>query len=280
MNRDLTVHLGRISLPNPVTVASGTFGLELGDYFDLNCLGALVTKTITREPRLGNPPPRVLETEHGLLNSIGLQNPGLDVFLTDVLPAYAKFRPPLLVSFSGASIQEFAEVAERLQACPEIAGLEANMSCPNVEKEGLAFGTDPDVIYELTRAVRAVTDKELTVKLTPNVTDITAMARAAVEAGADSLALVNTVIGMAFDAQGKPYFPRGVAGYSGPAIKPIALANVWKVTHAVSVPVIGMGGICSLQDAKEFFYAGATAIAVGTGQFIRPTLAKEIVEGI
>jgi dihydroorotate dehydrogenase (NAD+) catalytic subunit len=277
----MPVKLGRITLPNPVTVASGTFGLEHADWFDLNRLGALVTKTITLEPRLGNPPPRLLETPHGLLNSIGLQNPGLEEFLAEDLPHYAQFAPPLLVSFSGAREEEFVVLAGRLSQCPEIAGLEMNLSCPNVEREGLAFGTDPETVRRLTAKVRAVTDRELIVKLTPNVTDIVGIARAAMEGGADSLALINTVLGLAIDpVTGKPWFPRGVAGYSGPAIKPIALANVWRVAQAVDIPIIGMGGITNPRDAQDFLCAGATAIAVGTGLFINPRLAIEIVEAL
>jgi dihydroorotate dehydrogenase (NAD+) catalytic subunit len=272
------VRLGRITLPNPVTVASGTFGVEYGDYYDLNTLGALVTKTITLEPREGNPPPRLLETPHGLLNSIGLQNPGLERFLAETLPQYARYTPPLIVSFSGAKEDDFIIIAKALSERPEIAALEMNVSCPNVEREGLAFGTDPEVVERLTAKVRAVTDHELIVKLTPNVTDIVAIAKAAVNGGADSLALINTVIGLAIDpVTDTPWFPRGIAGYSGPAIKPIALANVWKVAQAVKAPIIGMGGICSVRDAQDFLCVGAVAFAVGTGQFAHPNLVPELV---
>ncbi len=281
MNR-LETQLGKLQMQNPVTVASGTFGPEYGDFFDLNKLGAYVTKTITRHPKIGNPPPRLYETEAGLLNSIGLQNPGVHVFLTKDLPELrSKLAIPLIVSFSGGTIEEFTTILAELESAEGIAGYEVNVSCPNVEREGIAFGVDPLVVYELVRRLRPLTQKELIVKLTPNVTDIAAIAVAAEEGGADSLALINTVQGMAIDPMtGRSRVKAGVCGYSGPGIKPIALANVYKVSKAVKLPLIGMGGICNWRDALEFFYAGAAAVAVGTASFINPTACVDIIEGL
>jgi dihydroorotate dehydrogenase (NAD+) catalytic subunit len=278
----LETQLGKLHLRNPVTVASGTFGLEYGDFFDLNRLGAYVTKTITLHPKIGNPPPRLYETEAGLLNSIGLQNPGVDAFIKENLPELkAVLSIPIIVSFSGGTIEEFSTVLKLLEAAEGIAGYEVNISCPNVEKEGIAFGVDALVVYELIRRLRLLTNRELIVKLTPNVTDIGSIALAAEDGGADSLALINTVQGMAIDPlTGQSRIRTGVCGYSGPALKPIALANVYKVAQQVSLPIVAMGGICTWQDALEFFYAGASAIAVGTYNFVNPKAILEIIEGL
>ncbi len=277
----LQTNIGRLTLLNPVTVASGTFGIESSEYLDLNLLGAIVTKTITKAPKDGNPPPRLFEVPGGLLNSIGLQNPGLNSFINDMLPLYSKYSPPLIVSFSGSSISEFEEVLQRLEEQESIAGYEVNVSCPNVKKQGIAFGTDADVLFELTQKLRALTEKQLIIKLTPNVTDIVTLAQAAVNGGADCLALINSLYGMAIDWKtGKTRIAKGIAGYTGAAIKPVALANVYKVAQKINIPIIAMGGIYSWQDALEFIYAGASAVAIGTGQFIQPDLAIQVIEGL
>jgi len=287
MNR-LKTQLAKIKMKNPVTVASGTFGVEYGDLFDLTRLGAVVTKTITLEPKAGNSPPRLYETSSGLLNSIGLQNPGLDKFIKESLPDYRKILEkdpdnptPLIVSFSGATIKEFISVLQRLEEVTGIAGYEVNVSCPNVEKEGLSFGVDAEAVYKLTKELKEnlKTERELIIKLTPNVTDIVEIAQAAEEGGCDSLALINTLIGMAIDWQtGKPFIKRGFGGLSGPAIKPVALYNVFKVSQNTELPILAMGGISNWQDALEFFYAGANAVAVGTGNFMNPLITLEIID--
>ncbi len=278
---EMTTRLGRIEMKNPVTVASGTFGLNYGDLIDLNRLGALVTKTITMEPRAGNPPPRLYETECGLLNSIGLQNPGLEGFLQNDLPCYREYEPPILVSFSGNSIDQFKRMMERMEQAEGIAGYEVNVSCPNVEKEGIAFGTDPEVVFELTTALSRITSRELCVKLSPNVTDIVGIAQAAETGGATSIALINTLIGMAIDWRtGTSRIARGGAGYSGRAVKPVAVYQVYRVAQAVDIPILAMGGISTWQDALEFLYAGASAIAVGTRNFVEPNATMEIVDGL
>jgi dihydroorotate dehydrogenase (NAD+) catalytic subunit len=281
MNR-LHTALGKIKMSNPVTVASGTFGPEYSELFDLNLLGAYVTKTITFLPKIGNPPPRIFETECGMLNSIGLQNPGISAFLSDYLPDLLNsLTIPLIVSFSGSTRAEFSQMLRILEEFPAIAGYEVNISCPNVENEGLAFGIDPQVVYDLTRDLAAITCKELIIKLSPNVTDIVPIALAAEQAGATSLALINTLFGMAIDPMsGKCRIARGICGYSGPAIKPIALANVYKVAQKTSLPILAMGGICDWKDALEFFFAGASAIAVGTYNFVNPTATLDVIDGL
>ncbi len=278
----LQTRLGKLEMQNPVTVASGTFGLEYDDFFDLNRLGAYVTKTITLHPKIGNPAPRLYETEAGLLNSIGLQNPGVDEFLKSQLPELReKLSIPIIVSFSGGTIEEFITTLKLLEQAQGIDAYEVNISCPNVEKEGIAFGVDALVVYELVRRLRALTAKELIIKLTPNVTDIAGVAVAAEDGGADSLALINTVQGMAIDPlTGKSRIKMGMCGYSGPAIKPIALANVFKVAKRVKLPILAMGGICTWQDAMEFFYAGAGAIAVGTYTFVNPKACMDVINGL
>ncbi len=278
----LQTSLGRLPLFNPVTVASGTFGTEYASFYDLNRLGAYVSKTITAEPKAGNSCPRLCETEAGLLNSIGLQNPGIDVFISEQLPILReKLSIPIIISFSGSSIGEFRRMLIQLDSCVGISAYEVNISCPNVENEGIAFGVDAGVVSDLVKALRAETERELIIKLSPNVTDITSIAKAAEEAGADSLALINTVFGMALDPMtGKSRIKRGIAGYSGPAIKPIALANVYKVAQAVRIPILAMGGISSWQDALEFFYAGASAIAIGTASFYDPLAPIRCLEGL
>jgi dihydroorotate dehydrogenase (NAD+) catalytic subunit len=287
MNR-LETALGKIVLKNPVTVASGTFGPEYGNLFDLNRLGAVVTKTITLQPKEGNPPPRLYETPSGLLNSIGLQNPGLEYFVNHSLPQYLELLSqdgadvtPLIVSFSGASISEFVDIMIRLESVDGIAGYEINVSCPNVEKEGLSFGVDARAVYELTKELKKnqKSMRELIIKLSPNVTDIVEIARAADEGGCDSLALINTLLGMAIDwRSGKVHLKKGFGGLSGPAIKPVALYNVYRVAKAIDIPILAMGGITTWQDALEFFYAGARVVAIGTANFINPLSTIEIID--
>jgi len=279
---DLSVELAGIRMQNPVMTASGTFGCgrEFVPYLDLNRLGALVVKTITRYPRLGNPPPRIVETPAGLLNSIGLQNMGVEAFLREELPFLRQFGPPLIVNIAGERIEDFAYLASRLSQMEGVAGIELNVSCPNVA-DGLIFGTDPLLLSSLVGQVRKGTALPLLVKLTPNVTDIVLMARAAVEAGADALSLINTVLGMAIDIRSRrPRLAQVVGGLSGPAIKPIALRMVYQVAKSVTVPVVGMGGIVSAEDALEFIIAGAQAVALGTANFLDPTSCLRVIEGL
>lgn len=283
MNR-LAVKLGKMNLKNPVTVASGTFGKEYHQLFDVNELGAMVTKTITMQPKEGNPPPRLVETEAGMINSIGLQNPGIETFCREVLPEYRDLlEVPLIVSFAASSVKEFVQMARILEKEEGIRGYEVNISCPNVEKGGLSFGVDPDVVYKLTSELRKEisSGRNLIIKLTPNVTDITTVAEAAVSGGCDSLALINTLLGMKIDWQtGKPLIGRGFGGLSGPAIMPVALYNVWKVANKVKIPILAMGGITTYRDALEFFYAGASAVAVGTANFINPLASVDIIRDL
>ncbi|MCD4650865.1 MAG: dihydroorotate dehydrogenase [Candidatus Cloacimonetes bacterium] len=265
----------------PVTVASGTFGLEYLDYFDSACLGAIVTKTITRQPKAGNNPPRLWETEAGLLNSIGLQNPGVELFIRDNLPEWTALNVPVIVSFSGSTIAEFSEMLDILEKADGIAGYEVNISCPNVANEGLAFGVDAGVVEELTCELSNKTERELIVKLSPNVTRIDEIAKAAQVGGADSLSLINTLLGMAIDWRtGRSRIARGVAGYSGVAVKPVALRCVYEVARNVSIPILSIGGICTWQDALEFFYAGASAVSVGTHLFREPEAPAKMVQGL
>ncbi len=278
----LKSRLGRLDLKTAITVASGTFSTDYFELSDQNLLGAYVSKTITFSPRKGNPPPRLFETEAGLLNAIGLQNPGLEGFSREELPRLNDLlQIPLIVSFSGASADEFCLLLESLDYQEGIAGYEVNISCPNVEKEGLAFGADPDVVHSLVSRLAALTERELIVKLSPNVTDIAAVAQAAEAGGASSLSLINTLLGMAVDWQtGKSRISKTVCGYSGMGIKPVALALVYKAARAVSIPILAMGGIHTWQDALEFFYAGASAIALGTAFYSDPLAAEKLVNGL
>ncbi|WP_338833228.1 Dihydroorotate dehydrogenase B (NAD(+)), catalytic subunit [Moorella humiferrea] len=280
---NLAVKIAGLSLKNPVMPASGTFGFgeEYAPFIDLNRLGAIVVKTITLKPLIGNPPPRLMETPCGLLNSIGLQNPGLDVFLREKLPYLRRLSPPLIVNIAGKTIDEYAELAERLSAAEGVAALEVNISCPNVREGGIVFGTVPEMAARVTAAVKRHTHLPVIVKLTPNVTDITEVARAVEGAGADALSLINTVRGMAIDIKTRrPALANVVGGLSGPAVKPIALYAVWQVAQAVKLPLIGMGGITSAQDAVEFLLAGATAVAVGTAGLVNPKALIEIIDGL
>ena len=278
---NLKSKLNKLEFKNPITTASGTFGYEMSNYVDFDNLGAIVTKTITKERKAGNPSPRLFETEWGLLNSIGLQNPGVESFIKDSLPHYEAYKTPLLVSFSGSTQEEFIEVLTRLETVDSIAGYEVNVSCPNVKNEGIAFGVDAKVVKELTSQLRKLTDKELIIKLTPNVTNIVEIAHAAKEGGADSLALINTLLGMAIDPMtGKSRINRRLCGYSGSAIKPVALANVYRVAQAVDIPILAMGGAENYLDVLEFLYAGASLVAIGTANFYNPMVINEIISDL
>ncbi len=281
---DLSVNLGPLHLQNPVTVASGTFGFgeDYADFFSPRLLGAITTKTITLQRRLGNPPPRVAETPSGMLNSIGLQNPGVEEFVGQVLPRIERLGPPVIVSVAGESGQEYVDLASRLAAQRSVAALELNLSCPNVPRGGLEFGVDPATVSQLVAAVRREWPRTLLVKLSPNVTDIVALAQAAANAGADGLALINTILGMVVDVERRrPILPRAVGGLSGPAIRPVAVRMVWEVHRRLpSIPLVGMGGIACAADALEFVLAGATAVAVGTANFTNPRAPVDVIEGL
>lgn len=275
------ITIGTMKWKNPVTVASGTFGLEFAELMNPSSLGAIVTKTVTKLPKSGNPPCRLAETEAGLLNSIGIQNPGIHDFIESVLPSYRIFNTNLIVSISGNSIDEFVELISILNHQSGIHAYEINVSCPNVENEGIAFGTDATIVKQLVSAIRPVTIRPFIVKLTPNVTSIETIAVAAESGGADGISLINTVYGMAIDIEQRcSKIKKGIAGYSGIGIKPIALQAVYRVSNAVSIPVIGMGGIRNTRDALEFIIAGASAIAVGTQNFVNPQVSLEIIQGI
>lgn len=280
---DLSVRIGSLRLKNPVLTASGTFGYgtEYGAYFDAGRLGGIITKTITLETREGNPTPRIAETPCGMLNSIGLANVGVDRFVSEKLPELEGLDTAVIVNIAGSTMEEYERAAEKVQGHARVDALEINVSCPNVKKGGLAFGTDPDITREITFRVRKTTSKPILVKLTPNVTDITVIARAAVDGGADGLSLINTVLGMEVDIETRrPLIARVVAGLSGPAIRPIALAKVYQVRRAVSVPLIGMGGIMDWRDAVAFLITGAAAVQIGTLSFVRPDGAVRVLEGI
>jgi dihydroorotate dehydrogenase (NAD+) catalytic subunit len=282
-NVDLSVKMGRLEFTNPVIAASGTFGygLEYLPFVDLDRLGGFSTKGLSLKPRIGNPVPRMVETASGMLNAIGLENIGLEKFLSDKLPLLEKYQTRILVNFFGDTKDEYIEMATRLSDVERVDALEMNISCPNVEEGGVQFSSDPAVVLKLVAAVRKATGKFLIVKLSPNVTDITEIARAAEEGGADALSLVNTAIGMAIDLETrKPYLANKTGGLSGPAIKPIALNMVYQTVRAVKIPVIGMGGISTTEDVLEFLSAGATAIQIGTANFIDPGVTMKVIEGI
>jgi dihydroorotate dehydrogenase (NAD+) catalytic subunit len=280
---DLSVDLGGLTLRNPVMSASGTFasGREFADFIDLSRLGALVTKGVSAQPWAGNDSPRIAETASGMLNSIGLQNPGVETFCSRDLAWLGERDVPVIVNVSGHAVAEYAAVVERLEREPGVAAYEVNISCPNVDAGGMAFGTTCDAAAEVTRAVRAVTQRPVIMKLSPNVTDIAEIARAVEAEGADAVSLINTLLGMAIDAETRrPKLARTVGGLSGPAIKPVALRMVWQVANAVSVPVIGCGGVMTGEDAIEFLLAGASAVQVGTANFVDPTATVRVIDGI
>ncbi len=285
LNLDSNVTLGALQLRSPVVTASGTFasGREFADFVDLSRLGAVVTKGVSSKAWAGNASPRIAETSSGMLNSIGLQNPGVEAFIAKDLAWLAAHAPstPVIVNVSGHSIAEYVSVIERLEDQPGAAAYEVNISCPNVDAGGMAFGTDCAAAAAVTAACRAVTDKTLIVKLSPNVTDIASIAESVEAAGADGLSLINTLMGMAIDAdKRRPLLARTVGGLSGPAIKPVALRMVWQVAQRVHIPIIGMGGISTGTDAVEFLLAGATAVAVGTANFVDPTSTMRVIDGI
>jgi dihydroorotate dehydrogenase (NAD+) catalytic subunit len=285
---NLSVDIAGIKMKNPVMTASGTFGHgeEYADLIDLNKLGAIVVKGITLNPREGNPPPRLIETPSGMLNAIGLENPGMEVFVKEKLPFLRKFNTPLIVNIAGEKIEEYEELAKRLDDEEGISGLELNISCPNIRYQTSGsklrtFAQDPKMTYEVVSKTRKVTKLPLITKLSPQVTDITEIARAAEEAGTDALSLINTLKGLAIDIETKkPKLANITGGLSGPAIKPVALGMVWEVYKTVSLPLIGMGGIMEASEALEFFIAGASAIALGTANFVNPRASLEVVEGI
>lgn len=280
---NLSVDIGGLVVRNPILMASGTFGhgAEYAGLFDLSTIGGVVTKTITRHPRAGNAPPRTAETPSGMLNSIGLTNPGLEGFIAEKIPALEALDTARIVSIAGTSSDEFAEMAAALCERGGFDALELNVSSPNMKDGGMLFGCREEASAEVTRAVKAVADVPVHVKLTPNVTDITAIARAVEDAGADGIAMINTLLGMAVDVNTRrPILGNVTGGLSGPAIKPVALALIWKVAQAVKIPIVGMGGITTPRDAVEFLIVGATAVQVGTATFVNPTAGPDILAGL
>jgi len=283
MPPSLKARLGALELANPVLVASGTFGygIEYSHLVDVARLGALITKTITLSPREGNATPRIVETASGMLNSIGLENPGVEVFIERVLPEAVELGPPVIVNIAGERPENYVELARRLSESAEVAALELNVSCPNVKVGGMAFGADAALTGELVSAVRAATDLSLIVKLTPNVTDIAEIARAAEGAGADAVSLTNTLLGMAIDvATRRPRLGAVTGGLSGPAIMPVSLRMVWQAARAVGVPIVGLGGISTWEDAAAFLIAGATAVQIGTASFVDPAASVKVLDGL
>ncbi|MDR2809921.1 MAG: dihydroorotate dehydrogenase [Tannerellaceae bacterium] len=280
---ELKVDICKLSLKTPVTTASGTFGYgtEYADFMDIERLGGIFVKGTTIEPREGNPYPRMTETTAGMLNAVGLQNKGADYFIHSIYPKIKDLNTNIIVNVSGSSIDSYVACAEKMAELEKIPAIELNISCPNVKKGGMAFGVTPAGAAEVVRAVRKVYPKVLIVKLSPNVTDITEIARAAEAEGADSVSLINTFLGMAIDAKKrKPILSTITGGLSGPCIKPIALRMVWQTYQAVKIPIIGLGGIASWEDAVEFLLAGATAIQIGTYNFIDPTISLKVIQGI
>ena len=281
---DLSCDLGRLKLKNPVMTASGTFGYgkEYHEYFDISRLGAVVVKGIRMEPSHGNPTPRIAETPCGMLNAVGLQNPGVDKVIEEELPNLAKiFHKPVMANVSGFSVDDYVYTCEKLDKQPQVGWLEVNISCPNVHGGGMSFGTDPAAAAEVTRAVKAVTAKPVIVKLSPNVTDIVAIAKACEEAGADGISLINTLLGMRIDLKTRrPILANTTGGLSGPAVFPVALRMVYQVAHAVSVPVVGMGGVTTAEDVLEMMMAGATAVEVGAANLVDPFACKKIIDSL
>ncbi|HRV45994.1 MAG TPA: dihydroorotate dehydrogenase [Smithellaceae bacterium] len=279
----MAVEIAGLKMKNPVMTASGTFGYgeEYAQYLDLSRLGGIVVKGLSLKPRLGNPPPRIMETAGGMLNAVGLQNIGVDAFIEEKLPFLRNYNVAVIANIYGESFAEYAQVARKLSASPGVHALEVNVSCPNVKKGGLSFGADPKAAAEVTRRVKAETHLPVIVKLTPNVTDVTVVAQAVEKAGADAVSLINTLTGMSIDLDRRePHLKNVTGGLSGPAIKPVALRMVWQTARKVSIPVIGMGGIMTARDALEFMVAGATAVQVGTANFINPRVTVDIVEGM
>jgi dihydroorotate dehydrogenase (NAD+) catalytic subunit len=283
VNIDLTVDLGKLVFDNPVIGASGTFGygLEYTDFLNLNDLGGFSTKGLSINPKIGNPVPRVIETSSGMLNAIGLENVGLQKFIYEKLPKLKNYKTRIIVNFFGDTVHQYVEMASALSKEERIDALEMNVSCPNVEQGGLQFSSDPIVLRKVVEATRKATDKFLIVKLSPNVTDITLMAKAAEDAGADALSVCNTFVGMKIDLEtGKPYLANRTGGLSGPAIKPLAIHLVYQTVRAVKIPIIGIGGISNSEDALEFLKVGAKAVQIGTANYVDPTVTVKVVKGI
>lgn len=279
----LNTKIGSLELKNPVMTASGTFGYgtEYADFMDISRLGAIIVKGTTLNPRQGNPYPRMAETPSGMLNAVGLQNKGVDYFVDHIYPEVRKIQTNIIVNVSGSCIDDYVQTAGIINTLDDIPAIELNISCPNVKQGGMAFGVNPDSAAQVVAAVRKAYDKTLIVKLSPNVTDITEIARAVEGAGADSVSLINTMLGMAIDAEKlKPILSTVTGGMSGPAVKPVALRMVWQTAKAVKIPVIGLGGICSATDAVEFLLAGASAIQIGTANFIDPSISEKVIDGI
>ncbi len=279
-----TVDLCGITLDNPIIPASGTFGYgyEFAEIYNINCLGTFSFKGTTLHPRKGNPQPRIAEYEGGLLNAVGLQNPGVDAVIAEELPRLKKvFHKPVMANVSGFSLEEYVEVCRRLDACEQVGWLEVNISCPNVHGGGMSFGTDPQSAAQVTRAVRGAVKKPVIVKLSPNVTDIAQIAKACEDAGADAVSLINTVLGMRIDLKTRrPLLANGTGGMSGPGIFPLALRMVWQVYEAVSIPIVGMGGVCSAADVVEMMLAGATAVQIGAANLTSPFACLDIVDSL
>ncbi len=281
MRPDLSTTVGKIKMKNPVMPASGTFGIEMKELLDFNKLGAMLPKSITYNPKTGNPPRRVTETPSGMLNGVGIQNKGIDYFVENELDAFAEFDSPLIISVSGYSTQEFIDMVKILDKKDIVQGIELNISCPNLEVGGKSFGMDPVATKEILKAVRGYTEKTLIAKLTPNVGNVAQIAVAAQEGGADAVSLINTITAMAIDIKTrKPVLGNVTGGLSGPAIKPVALRMVFEVAKAVTIPVVGIGGIMSSSDAIEFLLAGASAIQVGTANFVKPDVMEDVISGI
>lgn len=280
----LSVNLSGIELENPVIPASGTFGFgyEFAQYYDINCLGTFSFKGTTKEPRFGNPTPRIAECTAGMINAVGLQNPGVEKVISEELPKLAQvFHKPVMANVSGFSVEEYAYTCERIDACDQVGWIEVNVSCPNVHGGGMSFGTDPKAAAEVTRAVKKVTRKPVFMKLTPNVTDIVSVAKACEDAGADGISLINTMLGMRIDLRRrKPVIANTMGGFSGPAIFPVALRMVYQVAGAVKVPVIGMGGVSTAEDVIEMMLAGATAVEVGAANLVNPYAARDIIRDL
>ena len=280
----LKVNLCGIEIDNPIIPASGTFGFgyEFAELYDINILGTFSFKGTTLEPRFGNPTPRIAECTAGMINAVGLQNPGVDKVISEELPKMRRvFGKPVMANVSGFSVDEYRETVRRLDACPEIGWFEVNVSCPNVHGGGMSFGTSPEAAAEVTRAVRAVTKKPLLIKLSPNVTDIVSIARACEDAGADGISLINTLLGMRIDlARRRPVIANTMGGFSGPAIFPVAVRMVYQVAHAVKIPVVGMGGVATAEDVLEMMMAGATAVEVGAANLTNPYVCRDIIEDL
>ena len=281
---ELKVNLCGIEIDNPIIPASGTFGFgyEFAELYDINILGTFSFKGTTLEPRFGNPTPRIAECTAGMINAVGLQNPGVDKVISEELPKMRRvFHKPVMANVSGFSVDEYRETVRRLDACSEVGWFEVNVSCPNVHGGGMSFGTSPEAAAEVTRAVRAVTKKPLFIKLSPNVTDIVSIARACEDAGADGISLINTMLGMRIDlARRRPVIANTMGGFSGPAIFPVAVRMVYQVSHAVKIPVIGMGGVASAEDVIEMMMAGATAVEVGAANLTNPFVCRDIINDL